>query len=339
MKLSDVAEAIGLDYTGDGSIDITGVASIDDAARGNIVFLADPARKAELTTSKASAFILPEGISCEGKPYISTNKPLLVFTEVVRLFYPKPKPRGVDARAIIEEGVSLGTDLSIFPNVHIGKGAEIGDRVTLYPGVYIGPACKVGEDTTLYANVVINEGTTIGKRVIIHGGTVIGSDGYGYVWDGSCHRKVPQVGGVIIGDDVEIGANCTVDRATLGSTIINRGAKIDNLVMIAHNCTVGKDTLIVSQSGLAGSARLGNNVIIAGQVGVAGHLTVGDGAIIGPKSGVTKDVESGAKVTGYPPQPHREWMRIQNAIQKLPQMRKDLQGLLDKMDKLETEDA
>jgi len=337
MKLSDIAKATGLDYSGDGSIDIRGVASIDDATEGTLAFLADPAKKEELMLSGASAFILPEGVSCEGKPYMVSNRPLLAFADVVGLFYPRPQPKGVDARAIIEEGVSLGDGLSLYPNVYIGRGASIGDGVSLYPGVYIGPGCTVGEGSTLYANVVVNEGTAIGKRVIIHGGTVIGSDGYGFAWDGTCHRKIPQVGGVVIGDDVEIGANCTVDRATLGNTIIKRGSKIDNLVMVAHNCVVGEDVLIVSQSGLAGSAKLGDNVIIAGQVGVAGHLTIGDGAIIGPKSGVTKDVEAGAKVTGYPPQPHREWMRIQNTIQKLPEMRKELRALHDKIERLEKE--
>ena len=337
MKLSEIAEATGLDYIGDGSIDITGVASLDDAAEGTIAFLADPARKGKLPASNASAFILPEGVSCEEKPYIVSSKPLLTFAEVVRLFHPKPQPNGLDSRAIIEEGVTLGGDLSIYPNIYIGKGAIIGDRATLYPGVYVGPGCKVGEDTILYANVVVNEGTTIGRRVIIHGGTVIGSDGYGFAWDGTCHRKIPQIGGVIIGDDVEIGANCTVDRATLGNTLIKRGTKIDNLVMVAHNCKIGEDTLVISQSGLAGSVELGNNVILAGQVAVAGHLKIGDGAVIGGKSGVTKDIEAGAKVTGYPPQPHRDWMRIQNAIQKLPQMRKELKELHDKIERLEEE--
>lgn len=339
MKLSEIAEATGLSYSGDGSIEIRGVASLDDAEEGAIVFVADPSRKEEIPASRASAFILPEGITCEVKPYLSSNKPLLTFAEVVELFYPRPVPRGVDARAIVEEDVVLGSDLSIYPNVYIGKGAVIGDRVSLYPGVYVGAGCKVGDDTILYANVVVNESTEIGKRVIIHGGTVIGSDGYGYAWNGTCHRKIPQIGGVVIADDVEIGANCTIDRATLGKTIIERGTKIDNLVMIAHNCIVGEHSLIVSQAGLAGSVKLGNNVILAGQVGVAGHLTIGDGAIIGPQSGVTKSIEAGAKVTGYPPLPHREWMRTQNAIQKLPQMRKDLKALLEKMEKMESEDA
>lgn len=339
MKLSEIAEATGLEYTGDGSLEIAGVGDLDEAGEGTIAFLSDPGKIDRLSGSNASAFIIPKGLDYNMKPCLLSDKPLLTFAEVVGLFHGKPQPRGIDKRAVVEEGVSLGSDLSIYPNVYIGKGAEIGNRVILYPGVYVGEGCKVGDDSVLFANVVVNEKTTIGERVVIHGGTVLGSDGYGFMWDGTCHRKIPQIGGVVIGDDVEIGANCTVDRATLGNTVIDRGTKIDNLVMVAHNCKVGEHSLIVSQSGLAGSAKVGKNVIIAGQVGVAGHLSIGDGAVVGPKSGVTKDIEAGAKVTGYPPQPHREWMRIQNVIQKLPQMRKDIQVLLEKIEKMESENA
>lgn len=203
----------------------------------------------------------------------------------------------------------------------------------------MGPNSRIGRDSVLYPNVMIGDGTEIGERVVIHGGAVIGADGYGYIWDGERHRKIPQVGKVVIEDDVEIGANCTIDRAALGRTIIRRGTKIDNLVQVAHNCDIGENTLLVAQVGISGSVKVGRRVIMAGQVGVADHLRIGDGAIIGAKSGITKNIGDGAKVSGYPPLPHMEWMRIQKLIEKLPEMRKLLRELLERMERLEAEDA
>lgn len=339
MKLSEVAESVGGDLTGDGSVDIKGVASLEDAKEGDIAFLADGKCSGSLELSEASAFILPPGVRDENRPFITSENPLSSFSKVVNLFHPLPAPKGIDPRAVVEKGTKLGDDVTLYPNVYIGEGVVLGDRVAVYPGAYVGAGSRVDDDTIIYANVVINDGTEIGKRVIIHGGAILGSDGYGFVWDGKKHLKIPQVGRVVIGDDVEIGANTTIDRATLGKTEIKRGTKIDNLVHIAHNCTVGEDSIIIAQTGLAGSVDVGRNVIISGQVAVTDHVKVGDGAMIGGKSGVTKDVPAGEKVTGYPHMPVSEWLRVQKVSQSLPDMRKQLKALQNKMEKMENSDA
>lgn len=335
FKLKNLAASVGGKLSGNGELEITGVASINDAAKGSIAYLAHSKDKALLAASSASAFVVPQGISLEGTNFIEVKDPALAFASIVEMFYPKPEPKGIFPGSFIEKDVITGEDVTIYPNVYVGEGASLGDKVSLYPGVYIGAGVVIGEDSVIYPNVVIMEGSEIGKRVIIHGGTVIGSDGYGFQWDGRAHRKIPQVGRVIIGDDVEIGANCAIDRAALSKTEIKRGAKIDNLVHIAHNCIIGEDSLLAGQVGFAGSVEVGNGVMMAGQVGVSGHLKIGNGVIIGGKSGVTKDLEEGAKVTGYPPLPHRDWLRVQKAMEKLPQMSKQLKEALEKIEKLE----
>ena len=339
MKLSEIAEAVDGALHGDGSVEIRGVASLEDAEEGTITFLADGRQSCRLSSSRASAFIVPPGVDAGNVPFIVSDNPQLAFAEAVRLFQSPPSRRGIDPGAFIEEGVEIGADVTIYPNVYVGEDVVLGDGVTLYPGVYVGPNSRIGRDSVLYPNVMIGDGTEIGERVVIHGGAVIGADGYGYIWDGERHRKIPQVGKVVIEDDVEIGANCTIDRAALGRTIIRRGTKIDNLVQVAHNCDIGENTLLVAQVGISGSVKVGRRVIMAGQVGVADHLRIGDGAIIGAKSGITKNIGDGAKVSGYPPLPHMEWMRIQKLIEKLPEMRKLLRELLERMERLEAEDA
>jgi len=335
MKLNEIAEITGGELHGDGNVEIDGVASLEDATAGGIAFLAEARHSDKLASSEAAAFILPKGVLSEDRPFISSDNPFLAFVEVMHLFYPSPPPRGVDARAAIEKSAQIGRDASIFPNAYIGKGAVLGDRVTIYPGACIGADAIIGDDTIIYANVVICDGVEIGDRVIIHGGTVVGSDGFGFVWDGKKHRKIPQVGNVVIGDDVEIGANSTIDRATLSSTIIERGTKIDNLVHIAHNCRVGENSILVGQVGISGSVDIGKNVILAGQAGVADHLNIGDGAIVAARSGVTRNVEAGEKVAGFPILPHMEWLRIQKTLLKLPEMKKQLNELGKKKEKTE----
>jgi UDP-3-O-[3-hydroxymyristoyl] glucosamine N-acyltransferase len=339
MKLSDIAECIGGLLHGDGSVEISDVASLEDATYGTISILAEKKHSDKLLQSKASAFILPAGLTCEKAPFISCENPMVAFAKVIRLFHPLPSPKGVDERAVLEKDVKLGQDLTIYATAFVGEGAILGDRVSLYPGVYVGAGSSIDDDTIVYSNVVISDGTEIGKRVIIHGGTVVGSDGYGFVWDGKKHEKIPQVGKVIIGDDVEIGANCTIDRATLGSTKIKRGTKLDNMVHVAHNCTIGEDTLLVGQVGIAGSTEIGNNVIIAAQSGVSDHVKIDDGVIIGARSGVTKDLESGTRVTGYPALPHMDWLRIQKSLEKLPEIRKTVDSLCKKIQKIEDEES
>jgi UDP-3-O-[3-hydroxymyristoyl] glucosamine N-acyltransferase len=217
----------------------------------------------------------------------------------------------------------------------VGEGCEIGDRAVLYPGVYLGESVQVGEESVLYPNVVIMDRCVVGKRVILHPGAVIGSDGFGFARDGAKFVKIPQVGIVVIEDDVEIGANCAVDRAAMGKTWIKRGVKTDNLIQIGHNVTVGEDTIIVAQVGIAGSTEIGNRVALGGQVGVVGHIKVGDGAMIGAQAGVGQDVAPGQILSGSPAFPHREWLRAQAAFQKLPEMKKALGELEKRMKQIE----
>ncbi|MDH3974460.1 MAG: UDP-3-O-(3-hydroxymyristoyl)glucosamine N-acyltransferase [Deltaproteobacteria bacterium] len=335
VKLKDLAASVEGKLSGDGELEIRGVAALNDAPRGTISFLARSKDEAFLTQSSASAFVVPQGVSPEGINCIEVKNPALAFASIAEIFHPRPAPGGILPGSVIEKNVVTGKDLTIYPNAYIDEGARLGDRVIIYPGVYIGADVVIGDDTLIYPNVVVMEGTEIGSRVIIHGGTVIGSDGYGFQWDGSKHRKIPQVGKVIIGDDVEIGANCAIDRAALSKTEIRKGAKIDNLVHIAHNCIIGEDSLLAGQVGFAGSVEVGKGVMMAGQVGVSGHLKIGDGVILGGKSGVTKDLEAGARVTGYPPLPHRDWLRVQKKLEKLPEMSRQLKEALEKIDKLE----
>lgn len=339
MKLSDIADSIGGILHGDGSVEILDVASIEDAAAGTISLLASKKHSDKLLQSKASAFILPSNVSYEKAPFISCEKPMVAFAKVIRLFNPMPSPKGIDERAVLEKDVKSGQHTTIYANAFVGEGAVLGNRVTIYPGVYVGAGCVVGDDTILCPNVVINDGSEVGKGVVINAGTIIGGEGYGFVWDGTRHLKIPQVGKVVIGDDVEIGANCTVDRATLGKTEIKRGTKVDNFVHIAHNCTIGEDTLIVAQTGLSGSVEIGNNVILSGQIAVSDHLKIGDGAIVAGKSGVTKDIEAGARVGGFPTRPIMEWKRIQKTLEKLPEIRKTVDSLCKRIQKIEDEES
>jgi UDP-3-O-[3-hydroxymyristoyl] glucosamine N-acyltransferase len=267
-------------------------------------------------------------------PMLVVDNPYLAFAKTLKLFYIKPYiPSGISKNAVIGKNVTLGNEVSIFSNVYICDGVAIGDRVSLYPFVYIGSNVSIGEGTTIYPNSTILDNVTIGKNVVIHSGSVLGSDGYGYVRINNTHYKIPQVGGVIVEDDVEIGANVTVDRATLGNTIIGKGTKIDNLVQIAHNVIIGKNCLIVSQAGISGSVEIGNNVTIAGQAGIADHLKIDDGVTVIGKSGVTHDLKYGI-YSGVPAIPHREWLRAQSCYAKLPDIVKRLRELEKKIEEL-----
>jgi len=233
----------------------------------------------------------------------------------------------------------LGKGISVYPSVTIGDRCSIGDRVILYPGVSVGEESTIGEDSILHPNVSIYPRTTIGKRVILHAGVVIGSDGFGYAKDGKKNIKVPQVGTVEIEDDVEIGANTTVDRATLGKTLIRRGVKIDNLVQVAHNVVIGEDSIVVAQVGISGSTKLGSNVTVGGQAGFVGHISIGDNVMIGAQSGVMNDLASNQAYTGSPAVPHREFMRITSSYLKLPDMKKLLSDIDKRLKKIEQPEA
>lgn len=338
--LKELASLVGGDIAGDENVAISDVAGIDNAGEGDITFIANLKYIAMISSAKASAFIASPDVKAQaGKNFLYVKNPYLAFAKLLALFNPPSLPyNGIHPGAYIHHTAKIGSSVSIYPHVFIDEDVVIGDRVVVYPGVYLGKGANVGDDTILYSNVSVREGCFIGRRVIIHCNSVVGSDGFGFAKDGTKYRKIPQVGIVRIGDDVEIGACVTIDRATLGETVVGRGTKIDNLVQIAHNVTIGQDSIVVAQAGIAGSTKIGNRVTLAGQVGVVGHIEIGDDVIIGSQSGVAQDITSKGVFSGSPAIPHREWLKAQNIFAKLPEMRKTLLELEKKVKELEEED-
>jgi UDP-3-O-[3-hydroxymyristoyl] glucosamine N-acyltransferase len=328
MKLRELADKIGADAAGLPDIEVTGAAGVREAGEGQVTYVTDEKYLKDFGKCRASAVIVPPGAPALHLPVLRVKNPRLAFARVLDLLYKKPyAPAGISERAVIGSEVTMGKDLSIHPYVVVADGAKIGDRVTLYPGVYVGRASIIGDDSLVYPNVCIREGVAIGSRVIIHAGTEIGSDGFGYVTDNGKHHKIPQVGGVIIEDDVEIGGNCAIDRAMLGSTVIKKGTKLDNLVHIAHNVIIGEHCLIAGQVGIAGSATLGNYVAFGGQVGVGDHRIVGDRVMAGGKAVITRDVEPGQVMAGFNAMPLRDWLKVQAVLPKLPELKRQIAEL------------
>ena len=335
-KLKELAEWVDGTVIGDEEIEISGVASIEEAQAEEITFIANPKYLPKLSQTNASAVIVSKEVTRADKPLLCVTNPYLAFAKVLTLLSHKPyRPKGIDSKTWVSPTAKLGKDLTLYPFVYIGDHCSIGDRVTLYPGVYVGEDSSIGEDSTLFPNVSVYSGTVIGKRVILHSGVVVGSDGFGYVKDGKKNIKIPQIGRVEIEDDVEIGANTTVDRAALGKTIIQKGVKIDNLVQVAHNVTIGEDSIIVAQVGISGSTKIGNNVTLAGQVGVVGHIEIGDNVMVGAQSGVTHDLPANQGYVGSPALPHREFLRAITIFPKLPEMKKTLIEIEKRLKKIE----
>lgn len=335
-RLKEIAEWVGGTVIGDGEVEISGVGSIEEARPGEITFIGHPKYLPKLERTQASAVIVSNEVTQATKPLLCVANPYLAFVKVLHLFFQKAyQPRGVDPKAWISPKAVLGKDLTIYPFVYVGDGCQIKDRVILYPGVYVGDDSVIDEDSILYPNVSIYPNTVIGKRVILHSGVVVGSDGFGYVKDGKKNIKIPQVGRVVIEDDVEVGSNTTIDRATLGETIIRRGVKIDNLVQVAHNVVIGEDSIIVAQVGISGSTKIGSNVTLAGQVGVVDHVEIGDNVMVGAQSGVAYDLAPNQAYTGSPPLPHREFLRAISVFPKLPEMRKTLLEIEKRLARIE----
>ena len=337
MKLTELAERLRTDWRGNGAVEISGVAPLDATQPGTITFVADAPRLAEAAASAAAALIVPKKLA-EHAALANSNlliaaHPKLAFARAIQLFYGKPyTPRGVSADLAIGEGSTIGADCSIHPRVTIGANSHIGDRVTLHPGVVIGDNCRVGDDSVLFANVSVYDDTDIGARCRIHSGTVIGADGFSFTPDEQGHQfKLLQVGRVVIEDDVELGANCCVDRAGFGETRIRRGAKFDNLIQIGHNVEIGADTVVAALAGFSGGTKIGKRCIIAGQIGTNQHITIGDGAIITARTGVTKSVEPGKLVGGMmAAMDYQAWRKSQVLYARLPE-------LFDRLKKLEKE--
>ncbi|MCL2760846.1 MAG: UDP-3-O-(3-hydroxymyristoyl)glucosamine N-acyltransferase [Desulfuromonadales bacterium] len=336
MKLKEVADFIGGNLIGDPNIVINGVGTLDDASDTEITFLANSKYVEKVLTTRAAAVILPVGADSCGKNVIEVNNPYLAFAKILTVFYVKrPAFKGVMEGAFVNQSAKLGREISIYPGSYIGEGVVIGERVTIYPGATIYDHAVIGDDVIIHSNVAIREKCRIGNRVILQNGAVIGSDGFGYAPDGKDWYKIPQIGIVVIEDDVEVGANTTIDRAALEVTLIKRGTKIDNQVQIAHNCKIGENCIFASQVGIAGSTEIGKHVTLAGQVGVAGHIKIGDNAILGAQAGVPGNVESGAVLNGYPAIPHKEWVRSSLIFSRLPEMKKNLAALEKRVVELE----
>ncbi len=334
--INEIALFLGGKVVGDGGILIESIRGIDEAGPGDISFIANPQYEKKLQTTKASAVLVSRNTESSGMNLIQVDDPYVSLGKLLTLFNPEEKePQGISPQAFVEEGAEISSTAAVYPGVYIGRGAKIGGGVILHPGVYIGREAVVGENSILYPNVCVYQRCLIGRRVILHAGVVVGSDGFGFANPGRDNMKIPQVGIVQIDDDVEIGANTTIDRATLGKTWIQQGVKIDNLVQIAHNVVIGEKSIIVSQVGISGSTRLGKSVILGGQAGLVGHLEIGDYVMVGAQSGVHEDVPSNTVVSGSPCQPHRNWLRMVAVLPKIPEIRRSLNDLLKRIDALE----
>ena len=329
MKLRDIAAQLDCRLEGDGDLDIRQVAAIETAGPGDLTFFANPKYAAELRVTRASAVILEDKAQTAPCAMLRTANPYLAFARAVEIFAERWRPAaGVHPLASVDEGAAVAAEASIGAFVSIGPGAVIGARTIVYPHVTIGRQARIGDDCVIHAGVSIRERVEIGNRVVLQDGAVIGSDGFGFAHtpDGR-HHKIPQVGGVVVEDDVEIGANSTIDRPALGETRIAAGTKIDNLVQVAHGVTIGRNSLLAAQVGIAGSSTLEENVTLAGQVGVAGHLTIGKGVIATAQTGIPNSVEPGTLISGYPAIPNRDWLKASAVFRKLPELRKTVADL------------
>ncbi len=338
MTLAQLAKLVKGRVVGDPEVVITGIGSLEEAGPGDITFLSHPRYAGLARTTRASAVLARERIEGTEAHVIQVSNPDWAFALIAEVFAPAP-PRfapGIHKLAVVAEDVSVGEGASIQAFSVVEENARIGDRTLVYPQVYIGHGAQIGCDCLIYPGVVIRERSIIGNRVIIHSGAVIGSDGFGYVTMEGEHKKIPQVGMVQIDDEVEIGAGTTIDRARFGKTHINRGTKIDNLVQIAHNVVIGENSLLIAQSGVAGSTKIGNYVILAAQSGVDGHVELSDNVVVAARSGVTRDVTGGAKVSGFPAWDHAAELKVQAHLRRLPELVKAVKKLEERISRLES---
>jgi UDP-3-O-[3-hydroxymyristoyl] glucosamine N-acyltransferase len=342
VKLIELASLLNGEIIGpprsDG-IEITGVSGIDEAREGDITFLSSKKYLRNLAKCSASCVIVKDSISDLDVAQLRVSNPHLAFAKLLEFFYIKPaKPTGISKQAIVSPGAKIGENVSVLPFSYISDGVFVGDNTVISPYVFIGTNTVLGEGCFIYPHVTLREGVKMGARVIVHSGSVIGSDGFGYVLHEGRYHKIPQVGGVIIEDDVEIGSNVSIDRATTGNTIIGKGTKIDNLCQIAHNVKIGSNSVIVSQVGIAGSTEIGDSVTLAGQVGIVDHVKIESGTVIGAQSGVTASLSKGA-YAGSPALPHKDWLKAQAVFTKLPEMYKKMRELEEKIRELERRSA
>ena len=349
LSLEDLAARVGarLEGVAAAGVLIHGVRPLDEAGPQDVAFYANPRYKAALAATRAGAVLVSEdeaGLVPPGVARLVCAQPYLAFAKASALFHPEVRPpAGVQPGAHVHAGAAVDPTAHVGAGAVVGAGASVGPGTVLHPGSKVLDHARVGAGCTLHAGAVVREQCVLGDRVVLQPNCVVGSDGFGFAFDlqgddqqpGPLHRKIPQAGIVRIEDDVELGACTCVDRATLGETVIGRGAKVDNLVQIAHNVRVGSLSLLVAQSGVSGSTTLGAGVILAGQVGVVGHLSIGDGARVGAQSGVSRDLEAGATVSGSPAVDHRDWLRLSAALPRLPELIRELRRLEKRVAELE----
>ncbi|HLN28841.1 MAG TPA: UDP-3-O-(3-hydroxymyristoyl)glucosamine N-acyltransferase [Gemmataceae bacterium] len=334
VTLHELAELVQGQALGDPDLIVKAARPVGAAEEGDITFVETDQHAHLLHGCRASAAVVPSSFPGNGLALIRVTDPLSAFVTIVRHLHGQAEaPRhGIDARAFVDLSATIGEDASIYPFANIGAESSVGARCRIHGGAVVGRLCRLGDDVVLYPNVVLYDGTILGNRVTVHANAVIGADGFGYRLQNGRHVKVPQLGHVEIGDDVEIGACTTIDRGTFQATKIGEGTKIDNLVQIGHNCRIGRHNLFVSQIGIAGSSSTGDYVVIAGQAGIVDHVHIGDRAIIGAKAGVTKDVPAGLRMLGAPATPEREQKRVLMTLERLPEIRRDVQKIKQRLE-------
>ncbi len=338
MRLSDFAELAKGTIIGDPDTEISGVAGIEDAKKGDITFASSEKLMPTLLKTEASCVIARKPFEGISAAQLIVKNPHYAFAKAIEYFYPRVSPEpGISDKAYVSDRAIIGGGVVISSFAYVEENVSIGNGSVISQGVFIGEGSKIGSNCIIYPNATIRERVSIGERVIVHSGTVIGSDGFGYVFENGVHYKIPQVGGVVIEDDVEIGSNVSIDRATLGNTLIGKGTKIDNLVQIAHNVQIGEKSLIVSQVGIAGSSKIGSFVTLAGQVGVADHAAIESETVLTAHSGISGRVAKGV-YSGYPAIPHNIWLRAQAAFPKLPELTRKIRELENRINKLEKGD-
>lgn len=327
--LGEIARAVGGDLEGPADLVLTGVAGLDEAGPSELSFLANPRYRAALAATRAGAVLVTADEPCrDGLPRVRTKDPYAALVVVLARLDPGPPPvEGIHPTAVVHPSARLAAGVGLGPHAVVEARARVGARTRVAAGAYVGEDAALGEDVYLYPHAHVGRGCVLGDRVVLHAGAVLGSDGFGYAPVDGAYRKVPQLGIVIVEDDVEIGANACIDRATFGATRIGRGTKIDNLVQIAHNVAVGEHSALAAQSGVAGSTRLGRGVVLGGQAGLIGHLRIGDGARVAAQAGVIGHIEAGETVSGYPARPHREALRVAAHLRKLPELDRRIRAL------------
>ncbi|HUO57657.1 MAG TPA: UDP-3-O-(3-hydroxymyristoyl)glucosamine N-acyltransferase [bacterium] len=333
--LENLAREIGATVKGDGSLTVKGVAPLDSAGEGDLAFLTNPRYAKQAASTKATAVLCESSLQDNPKPLLLSRNPYAALAKVIALFHPAvAHVSGVQKGAWVDPQASVDPAASVLPGAVVAAGARIGSRTVLYPGAYVGEKAVVGTDCLLYPNVVVRENCVLGDRVILQPGAIVGSDGFGFAREGESYRKIPQVGNVVLEDDVELGANTCVDRAVLGTTRIGKGTKLDNLIQVGHNVTIGKHTVMAALSGISGSTQVGSGVVMGGQVGLAGHLKIGDGVTLATRTGVMEDIPDKGVYWGSPSTEMATEMKNVAAYRQLPELLKRIRNLEKALEKL-----